>query len=152
MGELNCKEEGVPKNWCFQIVELEKTLESPFDWKVIKPVNPDGNQPWIFTGRTDAEVPILWPPDAKRWLTGKDPDAGKIEGRRRSSQQRMRWLASVTNSMDMNLSQLREIVKDRGDWCAAVHGVTKSRIWLTDWKTIATKHLTFWKCSTKLQL
>ena len=64
-------------NWCFQIVLLEKTLESPLDGKEIKPVNPKGNQPWIFTGRTDAEAPILWPPDGKSWLIGKDPDAGK---------------------------------------------------------------------------
>ena len=65
------------KNWCFQIVVLKKTLESPLVCKEIKPVNPKGNQPWIFTGRTDAEVPILWPPDAKSRLSGKDPDAGK---------------------------------------------------------------------------
>ena len=66
-----------PKNWSFQIVVLEKTLESPLDSKEIKPVNPKGNQPWIVIGRTDAEAPILWPPEAKRWLIGKDPDTGK---------------------------------------------------------------------------
>ena len=67
------------KNWCFQIVVLEKTLKSPLDCKEIKPVNPKGNQPWIFIRRTDAEAeaPILWPPDVKSQLTGKDPDAGK---------------------------------------------------------------------------
>ena len=73
-------EEGwAPKNWCFQTVVLEKTFESPLESKKIKPVNPKGNQPWIFIGRTDAEVeaPILWPPDEKSWLIGKDPDAGK---------------------------------------------------------------------------
>ena len=75
--ELDHKEGWAPKNWCFQIVVLEKTLESPLDCKEIKWINPEGNQPWIFTGRTDAEVPILWPPDVKSWLTGKDPDAGK---------------------------------------------------------------------------
>ena len=77
--ELDHKEGWAPKNWCFWIVVLEKTLESPLDSKQIKPVDPKGNQPWIFTGRTDAEAqtPILWPPDAKSWLTGKDPDAGK---------------------------------------------------------------------------
>ena len=78
--ELGQKEGWAPKNWCFWIVELEKTLESPLDCKEIKPVNPKGNQPWIFIGRTDAEAPILWPPDAKRQLTGKDPDAGKDWG------------------------------------------------------------------------
>ena len=79
MWELDHKEGWVPKNWCFQIVLLEKTLESPLDSKEIKPVNPKGNQPWILTGRTDAEAeaPVLWPPDVKSWLTGKDPDAGE---------------------------------------------------------------------------
>ena len=79
MWELDHKEGWAPKNWCIRIVGLGKTLESPLDKKEIKPVNPKGNQPWIFTGRTDAEaeVPILWPPDAKNWLIGKDPDAGK---------------------------------------------------------------------------
>ena len=79
MGELDYKESWVPKNWCFWTVELEKTLESDLDCKEIQPVHPKGNQSWIFTGRTDAEVeaPILWPPDMKNWLTWKDPDAGK---------------------------------------------------------------------------
>ena len=79
MWELDYKESWAPKNWCFWTVVLEKTLESPLDCKEIKPVNPEGNQTWLFIGRTDAETetPILWPPDAKNWLTGKDPDAGK---------------------------------------------------------------------------
>ena len=77
MWELGHKEGWVPKNWCFWTVVLEKTLESPFDYKEIQPVNPKGNQSWIFIGRTDAKVPILWPPDVKSQLTGKDPDAGK---------------------------------------------------------------------------
>ena len=77
MWELDYKESWVPKNWCFWIVVLEKTLESPLDRKEIKPINPKGNQSWIFIGRTDAEAPIIWPPDAKNWLTGKDPDVGK---------------------------------------------------------------------------
>ena len=78
MWELDHKEGGVPKNWCFRIMVLEKTLESPLGSKEIKPVHSKGNQPWMFIGRTDAEdeAPILWP-DAKSWLTGKDPDAGK---------------------------------------------------------------------------
>ena len=76
------KEGWAPKNWCFSTVVLEKTLESPLDSKEIKPVDPKGNQSWIFTGRTDAEAetPILWPPDAKNWLIGRDPDAGKDWG------------------------------------------------------------------------
>ena len=79
MWELDYKESWVPKNWCFWTVVLEKTLESPLDCKEIQPVHPKGNQPWIFIGRTDteAETPILWPPDVKSWLIWKDPDAGK---------------------------------------------------------------------------
>ena len=77
MWDLDHKEGWVLKNWCFQAVVLEKTLESPLDCKEIKPVNPQGNQPWILIERTDAEAPILWPANAKSWLIGKDPDAGK---------------------------------------------------------------------------
>ena len=79
MWELVLKEHLMPKNWCFQIVVLEKTLESPLDSKEIKPVNPKGNKPWIFIGRIDAEaeVPVLWPPDVKSWLIEKDPNAGR---------------------------------------------------------------------------
>ena len=79
MWELDNKKDWVLKNWCLQTMVLEKTLESPLDCKEIKPVNPKGNQPWIFIGKThgEAEAPILWPPDVKNWLIGKDPDAGK---------------------------------------------------------------------------
>ena len=79
MWELDYKESWVPKNWCFWIAVLEKTLESPLDYEEIQPVHPKGNQSWIFIGRTDAEAetPILWPPDVKNWLIRKDPDAGK---------------------------------------------------------------------------
>ena len=82
MWKLDHKEGWAPKNWCFWTVVLEKTLESSLDSKEIKPVNPKGNQPWIFVGRTDVkgEAPVLWPPDAKSQLTGKDPDAGKDWG------------------------------------------------------------------------
>ena len=96
-----------PKNWWFWIVVLEKTLESPLDCKEIKPVHPKGNQSWIFIGRTDAEAeaPILWPPDAKSWLTGKDSVLGKPEGRRRRGRLRMRWLDNITDSIHMNFEQ-----------------------------------------------
>ena len=115
MWELDYKEGWALKNWCFQIVVVEKTLESPLDCKEIQPVNSKGNQPWILIGRTDAEVEalILWPPDAKSWLIGKDLMLGNIEGKRRRGWQKMIWFYSITNSMDMNLSNLQEIVKDR---------------------------------------
>ena len=79
MWELDCQESWVPKNWCFWTVVLEKTVESPLDCKEIQPVHPKGDQSWVFTGRTDveAETPVLWPPHAKNWLIGKDPDAGR---------------------------------------------------------------------------
>ena len=99
MWELDYKESWVPKNWCFLTVVLEKTLESPLDCKEIKAVNPKGNQSWIFIGRTDAEaeVPILWPSDAKSWLTGKNPDADKDWRQEKKGTTRVwdGWMASL---------------------------------------------------------
>ena len=113
-----------------------KLFESPLDCKKIKSLNPKGNRSWIFIGRTDAEARILWLSDVKSWLTGKPLMLGKIEGRRRSGHQRMRWLYGITNAMAMNLSKLLEIIKNREDWYGAVHGAAKSWTWLRDWTTI----------------
>ena len=138
MWELDQKESWVLKSWCFQIVVLEKTLESPLDCKEIKPVNPKGNQPWIFIGRTDAEAeaPILWPPGVKSWLIGKSPDAGKDW---RQKEKCMTEDSMVRKHHWLNGHESEQTLGDRegqrGEWSATVHGVTKSQIRLTDWTT-----------------
>ena len=130
MWELDYKERWALKNWCFWTVVLEKALESPLDCKEIQPVHPKGDQSWVFTGRTDveAETPILWPPDAKSWLIWKDPD-GKDWGQEEKGMTE----DGITDSMDMDLGRLQQLVMDREAWRAVVHGVEKSWTQLSDW-------------------
>ena len=125
MWKLDYKKSWVLKNWCFWTVVL-KTLESPLNCKEIKPVHPKGNQSWIFIGRANAkaEIPILWPPDAKNWL---------IESRRRSGWQRMRWVGWHHWLDGHELSKLRESVMDREAWCAASIGLQRvGHDWVTE--------------------
>ena len=138
MWKLDCEESWVPKNWCFWTVMLKKTLESPLDCKEIQPVHPKGDRSWVFIGRTDAEAetPVLWPPHAKSWFIGKDPDAGRDWGQEEkgTTEDEMTWWHHRLDGHEF------ELVMNREAWRAAFHGVSKCRTWLSNW----TDWLTDW--------
>ena len=137
MWGLDHKEGWVPKNWCFQTVVLEKTLYSPLDNKEIKTVNPKRNQPWIFVGKDWcwSWSCNIWLPDGKSYSLEKTLMLEKIEDRKRMGWRRMRWLDDIINSMDMSLSKLQKMVKDRETWYVALHGFAKIGTWLSNWTT-----------------
>ena len=132
----NCEESWVSKNWCFWTVVLEKTLESTLDCKEIQPVHPKADLSWMFIGRTDAEAesPILWPPDVKNWLIWKDPDAGKDW-----RQERRGWQRMIVGWHELNGHEFEwtpGVGDGQGGLGFVIHGVAKSRTWLSDWNEL----------------
>ena len=135
MWELDCEEGWALKNWFFWNVVLEKALESPLSCKEIQPVHSEGDQPWDLFGRNDAkaETPILWPPHEKSWLIGKESDAGRDWRQEEKGMTQDEMAGWHHWSVDVSLSELRELVMNRVAWHAAIHGVAKSWTWLSDW-------------------